>query len=174
MKGFESYDLDTISEGYINIVKYVVEYFPYQTIEPRNLWMKVFLLRNDIDKVEWKAALRVIEIGLCCPQSNAALERFFSQFKFIKTNIRSRLNSDNMNALIRIKVTGPTIQEFHENYSEKCVNRWYNSTKRRPNQKKRKIYKPRQPRQKSVSSIISSSTSSDSSDSSSSNSSSED
>ena len=100
-------------------------------------------LRNDVDKHNWIAVCYIVEIGLCARQSNAALERFFSQLKLIKSDIRSRLNNDHLNALLRIKVTGPSLGEFHDSHVEKCINLWYFSKSRRLHQNKRKAYKPR-------------------------------
>ena len=135
--------LEEITHGYMNIVKYVGQYFPYQTIEPIKLWQDIYALRNDIDKQDWIAAFYIVEIGMCAPQSNAALERFFRQLKVIKSDIRSRLNNDHLNALLRVKVTGPSLGEFHDSHVEKCVNLWYNSKSRRLHKKERKAYKPR-------------------------------
>ena len=135
--------LEEITHGYMNIVKHVGQYFPYRTMEPIKLWQDIYALRNDIDKHDWIAAFYIVEIGLCTPQSNAALERFFRQLKVIKSDIRSRLNNDHLNALLRVKVAGPSLGEFHDSHVEKCVNLWYNSKSRRLHKKECKAYKPR-------------------------------
>ena len=130
-------------------------YFPVKTIEPINLWGDLISMRNDADKNDWVYGLLIVEIGLCAPQSNTALERFFSQLKFIKSTIRSSLNGQSLNSLLRIKVTGPKLKEFHEEYVEDIVTIWYNIKDRRLNQKKRKSYKPRNTTTKKVKSTIS-------------------
>ena len=78
---------------------------------------------------------------VCEPYSNAALERFFSLPKYVKSTIRSRLTSDVLNTLMRVKISGPSLEEFHETFSKKCVDRWFSSKNRRPNEKKRKTKK---------------------------------
>ena len=76
---------------------------------------------------------------MCAPQSNATLERFFSQLKNIKTNIRASFSSDSLNPLLRIKVTGPTLQKFHNEHVENVIELWYNSKDRRINNRKKRV-----------------------------------
>ena len=45
------------------------------------------LSSGDNDKDDWKAVLLIAELVMCPPQSNAELERFFSQMNYIKTNM---------------------------------------------------------------------------------------
>ena len=44
------------------------------------------LSSGDNDKDDWIPVLLIVELIMCAPQSNAALERFFRQLNYIKTN----------------------------------------------------------------------------------------
>ena len=110
---------------------YVTAYFPVQTMDPAELWKNVFLLKkHDNDKEDWSLTLLIVEICLCAPYSNAALERFFSLLKYVKSTIRSRLDSDVLNTLMRVKMSGPSLEEFHETFGKKCVDHWFSSKNR--------------------------------------------
>ena len=77
-------DLAQIIDGYFDIVTYVTAYFPVQTMDPTELWKNVFQLKkHDNDKEDWSLTLLIVEICLCAPYSNAALERFFSLLKYV-------------------------------------------------------------------------------------------
>ena len=45
----------------------------------------------DNEKDDWKPVLLIVELVMCAPQSNAALERFFSQLNYIKTNTQMQV-----------------------------------------------------------------------------------
>ena len=47
-----------------------------------------------------------------------------------------------MSDLLRIKVTGPAVTDFHDSFSELAIELW-SEAKRRPNQEKREKYLPR-------------------------------
>ena len=69
---------DIKSVFFLSFVKYAATYFSVHQIVPLTLWKKSFEISNDVDKYLWKKTLLLIEIALCVPKSNAALERFFS------------------------------------------------------------------------------------------------
>ena len=81
------------------------------------------LSSGDNDKDDWKPVLLIVELVMCAPQSNAAIERFFSQLNYIKTNTHTSRSSISPNSLLRVKVTGPTLQEYHNKHVEKAKNR---------------------------------------------------
>jgi imidazole glycerol phosphate synthase subunit HisF len=60
----------------------------------------------------------------------------------VKTDWRNRLNELNLTDLLRIKVTGPNIKEFNEEFCDVAII-LSNDAKRRANQTKRKAYKER-------------------------------
>ena len=76
------------------------------------------------------------EIVLCVPQPNAVLERFFSQLKYVKSNLRTSLLLQVLNTLLRIRVTGLSLQIFHEQNVKNAVNFWCNSKEQRIHQPK--------------------------------------
>ena len=61
----------------------------------------------------------------------------------MKTDLRTVLSGDSLNAILRIKLRGISITQFNEQYSDKVVSFWYNQKDRRINQKTRKQYEKR-------------------------------
>ena len=59
----------------------------------------------------------------------------------IKTTLRNRLANDSLNSILRINISGLSLQRFHDEHLEKCVNYWFNAKHRRLSQHKRKLYK---------------------------------
>ena len=100
-------------------------YFAVDKIKPMNLWSKICL--GNKEKQSWHDIILLVELCLCTPFSNATLERFFSHLKVVKTEIRSRLSSESLNSVIRIRMKGLSITEFQENYSNDCFDYRYNS-----------------------------------------------
>lgn len=86
----------------------------------------------------WDNVFQLVELCLCTPHSNAMLERFFSYLRVVKTDWRNKLSEGNLTDLMRIKVAGPTLDDFEDKgYCSTAVHLWYNAKQRRPNQKKR-------------------------------------
>ena len=81
---------------------------------------------------------------MCAPFSNASLERLFSKMNLIKTTLRNRLINDSLNSILRIDISGLSLQSFHDEHLEKCVNYWFNAKNRRLSQRKCKLYKKRE------------------------------
>ena len=63
--------------------------------------------------------------------------------RVVKTDWRNSLSEKNLTSLLRMKVTGPSLKEFVEDYCDKAVTNWYNDKDRRINQKPRKKYRKR-------------------------------
>ena len=80
---------------------------------------------------------------MCSPCSNAALERFFSQMRVVKTDWRNRLNKENLTHVLRIKVAGPPLREFHDTYCYLAVSSWYKDKHRQMGQTRRQKYRKR-------------------------------
>ena len=93
---------------------------------PLTLWKNIFEISNDVDKYLWTKTI-LIEIALWTLQSNAVLERFFSQLKYVENNLHAGLSLQGLNALLHIQVTGPSLQIFYEQHAKNAVNFWYNS-----------------------------------------------
>ena len=114
----------------------MTKYFPVPSMNRKEFWKNVFRLGKSEGMVDqWRRALVIIEICLIAPHSNAALERFFSVLKLVKTLIRSRLDFDILNALMRIKMSCPSLEDFSHEHCKTCVDKWYASKNRRINQK---------------------------------------
>ena len=59
----------------------------------------------------------------------------------VKTDWQNRLNESNLTDLLRIKVTGPTLHGFKEEFCDFAVSLRNNDKRRRPNQAMRKASK---------------------------------
>ena len=115
---FQSTSFQQIKEGYLQIVRYAATFFPVHLIPPLKLWQNMFeLSTGDNDKDDWKPVLLIVELVMCAPQSNAAIERFFSQLNYIKTNTHTSLSSISPNSLLRVK-----LQVRH--YKSIIINMW--------------------------------------------------
>ena len=84
-------NVEDMKAGYISLVKYSATYFSVNQMAPLTLWKNIFKISKDVGKHLWKKTLLRIEIALCALQSNAALEIFFSQLKYVKNNLLTRL-----------------------------------------------------------------------------------
>ena len=141
MDVFKNVKKEDVTAEFVSVVRYCQRYFDYENVEPLELWHKIMLLCRQ--KPEWSSIALIIEICLCTPCSNATLERFFSQLKIVKTDLRTSLSSSSLNSVLRIKLRGTSITEFNEKYSDTVVDYWYNQKERRVHQRKRKQYKKR-------------------------------
>ena len=142
---FQGTSFQKIKEGYLQIVRYATTFVSVHLTAPLKLWQNVFRLSSgDNDKDDWKPVLLIVKLVIYVPQSNAALERFFNQLNYIKTNTRASQSSSSLNSLLHVKVTGPALQEYHNEYVEKVVKFWYNANNQiKQNKRKRKKYKQR-------------------------------
>ena len=64
-----------------------------------------------------RRALLIIEICLSAPVSNASLERLFCQMNIIKSDVRNRLSNKALNAVLHIRTSGITIDDFQTTIS---------------------------------------------------------
>ena len=94
------------------------------------------------EHIFWKPTTMIIEICLCAPFSNVSLERLFSKMNLIKTTLHNRLINDSLNSTLHIIISRLSLQSFHDEHLEKCVNYWFNAKNRRLSQ--RKLYKKRE------------------------------
>ena len=82
---------EDMKTGYFSLVKYSATYFSVHQMAPLTLWKIIFKISKDVGKYLWKKTLLPMEIALCALQSNAALEIFFSQLKYVENNLLARL-----------------------------------------------------------------------------------
>ena len=115
---FESTSLESLQNGYTEFVCYAYCYFDIDNVKPADLWPKLWLGK---EREDWKPIMLLIELCRCTPFSNATLERFFSHFKFIKTEIRPRLSNKSLNSIMRIKMNKLFVVDFNTKYSSQCI-----------------------------------------------------
>ena len=137
----ESASLESMQSGFTKFVHYPYLYFDINNMKPVDLWSKLCTLGKE--REDWKPIMLLIELCRCTPFSNATLERFFSHFKFIKTEIRSRLSNKSLNSNMRIKMNNLSVVDFNTKYSSQCTDYWYNIKEWSLGQTKRKKYAPR-------------------------------
>ena len=90
---------------------------------------------KEISKLSWERVnnvfpefiniLQVMDLILTLPASSAEAERGFSHMKLIKSNIRSRLTTDSLRDLLRIKLESSDIKAFDP---KEAVELWQSSS----------------------------------------------
>ena len=130
---------EQLKEQYVMLVQWATTYFAVEVINPMELWPRLRKVKQDEAKELWVA----IELCLCCPYGNTVCESFISYLRVVKTDWCNRLNESNLSDLLCIKVTGPTVTNFHDSFSELAIELRIEAKRRRPNQGKRKKNLPR-------------------------------
>ena len=108
----------------MSILHFCFQQFQAHLHVPYKLWQHLFKVKKTKD---WGNIFTVIELCMCTPCSKAALERFFSQMRIVKTDWRNCLLDVNLTRLLRIKVAGPLLKSFHDNYCHLAINLWFNA-----------------------------------------------
>ena len=132
--------MENIKDEYLDLTQYAAKYYNIQQVESLDMFKSLHSLEN------WKERRNLsvfMELCLCCPYSNATLERFFNYMKVIKTDWGNRSNQRNLTDLLRIKVSGPTLLVFAQEYCSEAIKSWNNTERRLNTNKKRKVYKKR-------------------------------
>ena len=137
----------SICNEYMHIIHFCLTNFQVHLHAPYKLWQFLASMRADKD---WSNIFTMIELCICALCSNAELERFFSQMRVVKTDWCNRLSEENLTCLLRIKVAGPTLKSFHDDYCKLAINRWFNDKHRRIGQTQCKKYKKRKASKKST------------------------
>ena len=101
MSIFANCNVEDIKGVFLSLVKYAVTYFSVHQMAPLTLRKNIFEISNNVEKYLWKKTL-LIEIASCAPQSNAVLERFFSQLKYVKGNLCTSFSLQSLNGLLLI------------------------------------------------------------------------
>ena len=127
VKTFPGINLLNMEEEFILVVRHTIKHCHTQIHPLLALWQYFYGIR---ESKSWLNIFGVIEICMCAPCSNATLERFFSQLHVIKSVWRSRLSEENLTHLLPIKVTGPSLEIFHNDYCNITVGKWYNNKNR--------------------------------------------
>ena len=119
------YTEDDVLSSFLVVLHYARRYFNTSNINPIEFWSKILSLADE--HIFWKPATLIIEICLCAPFSNASLERLFSKMNLIKTTLCNHLKNDSLNSILHINISRLSLQSFHDEYLEKCVNYWFNA-----------------------------------------------
>ena len=133
---FVNCNIEDIKNGFLSLVIYPANYFFIHQVTALTLWKNIFEISYYLEKSYVEKTFLLIEIGLFVPQSNAALERFFSQLRYVKSNLHTSLSLQSLNALLHFQVIGPSLHLFHEQHAKNVINFWYNS-------KEQRIYQPK-------------------------------
>ena len=131
----------------MSILNFCLQQLQVHLHAPCKLWQFIFPMK---EKRDWCYILTIIELCVCTPCSNAELERFLSQMRVVKTDWRNRLSQVNLIYLFRIKVGGPSLKLFHDNYCHLAIDLWFNKKERRLGQKRCKNYRKRKSKKKKV------------------------
>ena len=62
----------------------------------------------------------------------------------IKTTLQNRLTNESLNSLLRIRISGISLNGFHNNYLQRCAAYWFNNKNHCITQRKRKLYNKRE------------------------------
>ena len=100
----------------------------------RSVWWRLFYAVNSS---EWSNALILIQLLFSLPASNGKLERVFSTAKVIKSEKRSTLSNESLDNLLVLNSEKIPLQKFNPDHS---IDMWWDSKRRRPQQKARKKY----------------------------------
>lgn len=71
---------------------------------------------------------KLAKVCLILPVSTADCERSFSTKKRVKTDLRNRMNTSTLDALMRIRIEGPSLSEFD---FDTALNSWAKLRNRR-------------------------------------------
>ena len=82
----------------------------------------------------------------------------FSKMKHVKTLLRASLSEKKLESILRINEEGPDFLEYDP---MSAIELWASEKNRRPNQEKRKSYKPRESKKRKFSSLSDSDTESE-------------
>ena len=138
-------ECETLKNEFIKLATNTTKYYNAEIIPQTEMWRKI---KGGEFANNYKNILLLIELCLCTPYSNAAIERFFSYMKVVKNEWRHRLSDQNLESLMRIKVCGPSLSCYHNDYVACAFSLWSITTNRRVNQSKHKKYKPREKKSK--------------------------
>ncbi|XP_076380828.1 uncharacterized protein LOC117220178 isoform X4 [Megalopta genalis] len=88
----------------------IAVYFePNETIEIAKLnicdfWKKISQIKNPLGQCRFPNIMKVVQLCLALPHSNAEVERFFSMISKIKTDKRNKLRCKTISSLTRLKL----------------------------------------------------------------------
>ena len=124
----------SVEDEFIELVDYAKRYYNMSELSSLDMWQVLHSATKDSGR--FNNVFIMIELCLCAPYANAIVERFFNYMKLVKTDWRSKLNANNLESLLRIRVEGPELSEFAEKYCPTAVDIWWGDKQRRLKQGK--------------------------------------
>ena len=121
----------------MSILNFCLQQLPLHLHAPYKLWQFLFPMKETRD---WCNIFTIIELCICNLCLNAEFQRFFSQMQVVKTDWCNCLSKVNLTCLLRIKVAGPSLKLFHDNYCHLAIHLWFNKKERQLGQKQHKKY----------------------------------
>ena len=91
------------------MIKFVLQYLDLLKTEYKVVWHKLF---DSFKSHKWKPTLLLMKLLFILPVSNAKVKRFFSLINRIKTDARISLLKDRLRSLLRVRMEGPSLQDF--------------------------------------------------------------
>lgn len=92
------------------------------------MWQRIFAEYSE----RFPNILMLVEIMLVLPLATACCERGFSTLKRIKSDWRSRLETETLDNLMRISIDGPDLESYN---AARALQHWWDKgeRQRRPN-----------------------------------------
>ena len=135
--GFDGTVADVLQQWH-DLVCYTTKFLNPQKTDYRVVWRSIF---ESSQRSHWKLILLIVKLLFTLTVSNAKVERLFSLMNRVKTDTRNSLSQHRLSGLLRICMEGLPFSDFDP---VPAMVLWNDSVKlRRPNQQKRKEYKPR-------------------------------
>ncbi|XP_057291390.1 zinc finger protein 862-like [Hydractinia symbiolongicarpus] len=116
-----------VKKEWISLQSHII---PIVINNPREYYLKVWkrVFTNEHIRKDCENILHIIEILLCTPFTNAKVERGFSRMARVKSDFRSHLSRDMLDACLRINEDGPDICNFDP---DPVIDQWYTEKVRR-------------------------------------------
>ena len=112
--------MDLLLSEWNDLKLHVTRNHHFRTVHPLQLWQRVS--QEDSGRGDYSNIMKLIHLTSIFPLSNASSERVFSAMKRIKSDWRCQLNTETLDQLIRISVSGPKLSEFDP---KPAVQRWW-------------------------------------------------
>ena len=114
---------------------YATQFISLATLDYRAVWWRLFHCPNSSS---WSNVLALARLLFTLPISNRKLERIFSVLKIIKVDRRSSLGNSSLRDILTANTDGISMKDFDPDPS---IELWWKDKVRRPDQKRRKVYK---------------------------------
>ena len=130
-------DLAKLHDEVENVVTYARKYLSCETERYQQIWYKFHT--SPVAKTQWPNVLQLSQLVFSLPFSNSHVEQLFSTLKMIKTERRTRLQTETLSDLLEITVEGPPLENFSP---DEAIKLWWDDCKttRRIDQQPRKPY----------------------------------